>query len=414
MFHLKLTRIRQNQHIFFPILDVALNGVNYLYHIFVSWCLIPSDYGILNSLLAVMAILFVSGISLQLHTSKVMAEKQYHIVSNIYQAVHYITLGLSLALLVAIPPMMNLLRTDPLSLFLVILIIAINNYLSVYRGILQGEKQFLALNYNFYIEVFFKFLALYLLFPRFASVQSGLLSILVGMVAAFVHGYFRKKLVYYQVDQSRKKEFSKIIKQIAAIFAANFFIYFFTNIDMIVVNYYLPEESGIFAVVLRYAQILLFTIFSIITVFLPYLSAAKGDLPKFRKILAFLFALVTFTGLMAVLVYSWLLPPTVEWFFGAQYQEAGQYLFLGAIAYLFFIYAFTFINVYIVLEKNIYLWFLAIFGVVFLALLMQFHQSIRQILYVEIGSFGALFLFLFIYYLRKGGRHEIPVGESVS
>ena len=50
-------RVKKYQAMLFPVFDIALNGLNYFFQIFISWYLIPESYGVLNSLLSFLAII---------------------------------------------------------------------------------------------------------------------------------------------------------------------------------------------------------------------------------------------------------------------------------------------------------------------------------------------------------------------
>ena len=111
-------------------------------------------------------------------------------------------------------------------------------------------------------------------------------------------------------------------------------LFYYTSIDMVIFNYKLNEISGIYAVVLRYSQIILFISFSFITVFIPNLSSVVKDRISFNiKVRKYFFILL---GMQILLLigYKTVLPISVGYLFGSKYIEAAKYLFMGSIMYI--------------------------------------------------------------------------------
>jgi len=397
------------QHIIFPVLDVALNGVNYLFHIYVSWYLSQGDYGILNSLLSLSAILLVTGISFQIYTARTVARfgQSDRRVAQVLRLGNLFALVISIGLLVSSPALMSLTRSGFLSLIIVASTFAINVYLSIFRGFFQGKKEFLSLNVSFYIEVLSKVFFLYFLLRYFRSIELVLISIIFGMGLSLCHALYKNRAIIMALGRSVRESLKPFIRQIAAIFAANFFLYFFTSVDMIAVNFFLPDVSGVFAVVLRYSQIILFVAFSVMTVFIPVLSSSRNDYKAFSRHLKLMLVLFGLMGILAVIGYRWILPPTVDLFFDSQYSGASQYLLLGAIAYIFLVFSFLIVNIFIVLERTRHLRYLAGSGTALLILFLVFHDSISTIFIIEAIVYLGLFLVLIVdFAIHRGDKSE--------
>lgn len=384
------------QTIVFPILDIGLNGANYLFHILLSWYLLPKDYGTLNSILAVLSILLVLGNCFQTYTAKAVSKLGVHKINLNYiikcSVLFYIFF--LLIVLMFMPYLLKMLQGSVLEVFMLILIFGINILLSILRGVFQGKKSFFYLNISFYLEVTVKIIAIIALFVYKANVKFVLLSIIFGMVFALIHGLYLNR--EYLKNKINEKISSKIIKDILGIYAANFFFNFFTSIDMIMINYYLPQKSGVYAVVLKYNQLLTFTSNSIFTVFIPLLTERLFDKKSFNKCVKNLFLIMIAISLTCLVVYKFFMPYTVGLFFSSKYVEAKNYLFLGIVAYIFLNLIFIIIDIYIVIEKTSYLKQLVVAAVGFVFILSVFHKNIYNILYIEIVFYCAVFFLLLI------------------
>ena len=263
----------KHQEKIFPVLDVALNGLNYFFHIYCSWYLSQRNYGVLNSLLSILAILLVTGISFQTFTAKEIAANGVKI-EKIFQAALLYFFTIVFLYFVFLKKLVVVTEASKISLIIILSAFILNLFLSISRGVFQGKKEFFNLNISFYLEVISKIIFLLILLPIFKSVEAILMSITMGMAVSIIHGISKMGL-NKKSRIIREKNLVPVIKQTSIIFASNFFIYYFTSIDMIIVNYFLGREAGVYAVVLRYSQIILFVSFSLMTVFIPNLSSAR-------------------------------------------------------------------------------------------------------------------------------------------
>ncbi|MBC2397007.1 oligosaccharide flippase family protein [Clostridium tetanomorphum] len=388
------------QAILFPILDIALNGANYFFHVYITWHLIPSDYGILNALLSFSTLLLVTGVSFQLYTAKYIAERsslgndllKLKIV-GIQKIAFLIAQITSLFYFALIIPIHNLTRGSYSSIILILIIFLLNLFLSINRGVIQGVKAFIHLNISFYIEVGIKIMLVVILLPHFTNINAVLISITIGMLFSLIHsivfvGGLNKTVIKESIE---KEDLSHLIK-ILFIFGASFFTYFFTSLDSLLVNYFLPDVSGYFAVVLKYTQILLFASLSVTTVFVPILSAEKTNKKEFLKKVRILMSLIALIIASVILAYYFLASTTVDIFFGKQYGKAKDYILMDCIPYVLLILNFITINIHIIFDNKKYLWVLFAYSIILVILLLMYHGDIVQILIIEALIYVAMLI----------------------
>jgi len=418
-----MRRLLKYQAILFPVLDIALNGANYLFHLYVAWHLIPTDYGIANALLSLSALMLVTGVSLQIYTARQVALDAgtggvgvAERVSEIRRTATLVVAGVSILYVVALLPLHGVTRGNYPSLLILLVIFGLNAYLSINRGVIQGTKRFIHLNLSFYLEVGVKLVVVFFLLRSFPTTDAVLLPIAAGMAVALAHSSAITRNWHGRHRQAgRSWHVQTHLARILRTFAANFFTYFFTSIDILIVNYFLPDESGYFAVVLKYTQILLFATLSVTTVFIPSLSGARGDPHLFTRKLWTLLGLVSAITLAVIGVYAVLAAPTVDWFFGPQYASAKQYILFDCLPYSLLILNFLLINVHIVLDNRRYLLVLPLHAVALTALLIAFHQSLTLMLWIETGVFASMLVFQLLLLrgeVRRPGTITEPVLEN--
>lgn len=393
------SKVKKYQAMLFPVFDIALNGLNYFFQVFISWYLIPENYGVLNSLLSFLAIILVVGIAFQTYTAKEFAKsksKEFNLEGIFKSALFYMSI-VFVVLLITSPIIHAFTRGSYLAIFLVIIISLVNILLSILRGIFQGSEEFFNLNKSFYIEVISKMIFVFIVIKLFHNVEAVLFSILIGMTTSAIYGLVknRTKLKINKnsfKDMNMKKYYSRVFKVIIA----NFFFYFFTSIDMIMVNFYLPNESGIYAVILKYSQVLQFVALSIMTVFVTKLSNSLNNKAEFNNKVRMLFSLILVISIGTLVFYKLVAPPTVGMFFGSVYKEAGDYLWMGIIPYIFMIYTFLIININVILERTSYLWILFIGAILITIIITIFHKNIQSIFMIESIVYFFLMIILFI------------------
>jgi len=383
--------VLQYQEKIFPFLDIGLNGINYFFHVFCSWYISQQDYGTLNALLSILAILLVAGISFQTFTAKEIS--QNGVTAKIIYKVAFIYIAILTGLfLILIDYILIFTRSSYYSLTLLFLVFFLNLFLSILRGIFQGEKQFFNLNMNFYIEDLAKVFFVLILLPIYKHIDVVLLGLVFGMGVGVIHGILKLKIGTLVVRNQGK--IAPVAKSIGIVYFANFFIYYYTSMDMIIFNYKLHEISGIYAVVLRYSQIILFVSFSLITVFIPNLSSIVKNKVKFNLKVKKYFILLLGIQFILLITYKTILPISVRYLFGVKYLDAANYLFMGSLMYCMLVNSFYLINVNIILEKRAYLYILGFIAILYTGFLFKYGTDI--VIFLKGGIFFYTVLFLLL------------------
>jgi len=382
----------------FPLLDALINGANLFIHIYISWFITKDEYGILNAVFSFVTVVMVTGVSLQFFVAKQVSDPKFK-ASYYKSLMNYCKsslLKITLILMILLPVIKNVLRIGWTTLLIVFGIFIVNSLVSVLRGIYQGKKQFLLLSRSFYIEILVKVFFITVLLYLFKDKNMALIGILIGMSMALLLDY--KHLKSNWSGAIRKIEF----KGYRNIFFSNFYYYYLTSISLIVCNYFLPETSGVFAVSIRYSQVYIHVGFSIITVLVPIMNKYKYDIKTFKKYATLFLALCIGGGLLALMLYLKVFPNSIEYLFGSDYLEAGEYMALQALGYFLFVISSFFVSMEILIDKKHYSYLLMGSAVLLTMALILNHGSLLNIILNEVVIFLVLCLTITIdFYIKE-------------
>lgn len=410
-----VTMLKKREALLFPVFDIFMNLLNYFFHIVNSWFLSKGDYGKLNALLGLSAILIVAGISLQIYTAKTIAlssEKDSIVIGKALKFALFSNIVITLFFIIASGKIMELTSTELSSYILLAAIFIFNTFLCVLRGIFQGKKQFLRLNASLYIEVSVKIAVLFILIVNFKSIDSAMAAILAGMAVSTLHGVILLFTRLKEAEPIKEMITLKEALSVTAIYGSNFFIYFFTSVDLIMANYILKIDSGEYSVIIRYSQLITFAFSSLLTVFLPGMaSAIKENNSLKRRLLRYTIVISGFYFLV-ILAYWVVLPVTVEYMFGSQYNGSSNYLLLGALVYIPLSMIFFLININIVLDTKKYIITLFIVAILVVFVLLNSERTISSFLKNEAVLYWSAALVLGVHTLLEVKRYEYRKNNS--
>lgn len=402
------------QDVFFPIFDVLLNGFNFFMHIYISWFITLNAYSVLNAALSLLAIMFVVGISIQTYTTRELSKttKVSETAALIFRSLGVILISMNVLLFMCTPLLTKYIRSDIVSIFIIILIFDVNVVLSYYRGIMQSQKMFFDLNKSFYIEVLTKMVLIIGILPFVRGSQVPLLGILVGMILSLYHGIHlikKRSLNPLKHKMARKisKEIQRVLFSVFHIMSSNFFLYYLTSINLIVANYFIGEKAGIYAVSLKFSQLIMAVGFSVITVLAAYASELVMDIDAFtRYVRKWLFRFIL-GGAVILLGYKIVVVHLITFLFGPIYAEAKNYIVLQGFGYVLLAIGYFCNSILIIQNRKIQIYLLMAVSIILTIGLFFNHSTILHIIYVEVVSFTILGVSLIVSVLHKEGKNAV-------
>lgn len=398
---------RVKEKYLYPFLDILLNGFNYGFHIYTSWYLVKSAYGVLNAYLALISLFMVIGIALQNYSAKVTSGVDLEV--DTINFVNPITLmGLPVTLIIICSPiLLSFLKGNYISIILVIAILISHTLLSFGRGIIQGQGLFFKLNISFYIEVIGKITILLLILPRFPNIDIPLLSILIGYMLSLIHLKISlKSILKYKIKWTKIRKFIQD-PTVFVFIISQFLLYSYFSLDMILVNGIHPDISAIYAVIQKFGMIQFFVGSSLMAVFLPELADRRIDSDEFnnrwKKCLVILITVLILFQLFYIFVFPKILP----YMFGIKYISAAKWIPFGGIIFAQLVIINFFITTFLARGKGGF-YIVLLIGTILLTVGIIVANSIMQILLFEGVIFLIIAVALFMILIKelKNGKSE--------
>jgi O-antigen/teichoic acid export membrane protein len=384
---------------------LVVNGGNYLYNLILGRILGPEQFADAAVLITFLLVLSFVAMTFQLATAKfsVIFEANLFIsfISKVYK--NAITVGISLGALIIIfsKQLQEVFNTSTSSMFVVFGIgVPLYFLMSVNRGIFQGKKAFKALSITYQTEMLSRLLiTLGLLF--LFNIESSLV-IAIGILISFGFG-----LIPFKFENLNFKT-SVVIEASQTKLVRNFFIitafYEFTQIiisnsDMLLVKHYFESyEAGLYASLALIGRIVYFTAWMFVMLLLPTVVQLKKEGKATAPILLKYVGYIATISSVIVLCCS-LFPETViTLLFGKSYLAIAPLLWKYALATGLFAISNIFAYYYLSLDRYIPVIFSAIFGMLQMGLVIFFHESLEQVVHMQIVAMILLLVFQIIYF----------------
>jgi len=385
---------------------LAVNGGNYLYNLILGRILGPEQFADAAVLITFLLVLSFVAMTFQLATAKfsVIFEANLFIsfISKVYK--NAITVGISLGALIIIfsKQLQEVFNTSTSSMFVVFGIgVPLYFLMSVNRGVFQGKKAFKALSITYQTEMLSRLLiTLGLLF--LFNIESSLV-IAIGILISFGFG-----LIPFKFENLNFKT-SVVIEASQTKLVRNFFIitafYEFTQIiisnsDMLLVKHYFESyEAGLYASLALIGRIVYFTAWMFVMLLLPTVVQLKKEGKATAPILLKYVGYIATISSVIVLCCS-LFPETViTLLFGKSYLAIAPLLWKYALATGLFAISNIFAYYYLSLDRYIPVIFSAIFGMLQMGLVIFFHESLEQVVHMQIIAMILLLVFQIVYFV---------------
>ncbi len=369
---------------------------NYVYQIVMGRMLTEEDYGTLNALFALLTIASVPGLAIALVVSKYIAGynatgEQFKIGLFLRKMLFYVSiftavviaLGLVFAQLIS-----SYLMVD--NIFHVVLIItsiALTLLLPISTGAVQGLKWFWDLGLlNLVTPVARLLLGILLVYLGFrldgalgALAAGNLLAVLIGFII------LRDKFKVFGPNIALGRR--EAIGYAMPVLIVTFCISVLTNIDMLMIKHYFsPQESGLYGAAVIFGRAIYYFPMAITMAMFPLAAEAKalktdayGSLKKALLYSAVLCGL----GVLALNLFPEII---INLLFGDRYLPAVHYIRLVSLAMFPLCLLSIIANFNLAINKvKLTIWSLAIGSIAEYFLILKYHATISQVLYVLMG-----------------------------
>ncbi|MCM8793314.1 MAG: oligosaccharide flippase family protein [Candidatus Omnitrophica bacterium] len=381
------------------------NFFNLVYTIFLTRALTPQEFGLFNSLLAILMIFsqFPSAITIaftrfvsQLYAQENF-EKMKKFISLLNRMVFLIGFIIFAGIILFSKPIGKFLKISEGVNFLLLSLLILLSYLSpVPQATLVGMQKFWYISFvsifSGLAKLFFVFIFIKLMLGVKGALGAFLISSFLSLLLCF---YFQNKslsVTVNPVSENKGLDLKNIYSYFFPVFMVTLGGAAFLNIDIILVKrFFEPFEAGLYSLSQVVGKIVFFFPSAIITAMFPKVAnlQAKNQDTKFilKKSILYMFFLSALIASVALIFPEWVLRIIV----GKVYKECFPLIRMFSINMVLLSILFVFMNYYLSLDKRRYLYIFLGTLLLEIALISLFHKSLSQVLVLIFISF--LFLF---------------------
>lgn len=379
---------------------LLVNGGNYLYNLILGRILGPAQFADAAVLITFLLVLSFAAMTFQLVTAKfsVLFENDVlnNFVTKVYKQALLVGVLMGIAIVVFSKQLQIVFNTSSSNMFVIFGVgVPLYFLMSVNRGVYQGKKAFKNLSITYQLEMLSRLLiTLGIIF--LLNIQSSVV-IAIGILLSFAFGLipFKFSLLNFKGHMSLSETQTKNIRNffvITAFYELTQII--INNSDILLVKHYFESyEAGLYASLALIGRIVYFIAWMFVMLLLPTVVQQKKDgldtAPTLFKYVGYIAAIST----TIVLVCSIMPQTIITILFGKSYIAMAPLLWKYAIATSMFAISNIFAYYYLSLDKYIPVVISGIFGVLQIALVVFYHESLAQVVHVQII---AMFLLLCI------------------
>lgn len=385
---------------------LLLNIGNYVYHLLAARLLGRNYYGELESLISLVYMLSIPWMTLTLVVIKfVSMHKGKDEIKEISKLYYYlkeklIIYGLifGLILLIISPWIMTFLHVSSyLSVVFLIAVFFFGILSMLNRSFLQGMSDFFALAVSNSLEavgkVFTAIILIYFGYKVAGAFAAIAISIFIGF---FIANYYVRKLKF---SVKGSIDVKRLVKYILPVFLTTFGMTSLFTTDVILVRHFFPGvESGSYAALSVLGKIIFFGVSPIMFVMFPFVSENYERGKKYIHFLFISLALSAVGGFIICLAYFFIPELIVGLLFGNEYVAISELLGFFGIFISLYTLCYLLSSFYLSIHKTVVSLFVALAALLQVIFIVAIHESLFQIIIVNIVIVFLLIIGLLLYY----------------
>lgn len=409
----KLVRKKISSEQIFMLSVLLVNGGNYLYNLLLGRLLGPAVFAEAALLVTLLLVLSFVGMTFQLASAKfavLLEDTQWaRFRFKIYKGA---LLGGCVAMLLLImlaSSLQDLFLTRSSNMFIVFAIgIPIYFVMSVNRGIYQGKLAFNKLATTYQTEMWSRLGITLLLLWALPFDPATIVAL--GILISLFFGMLPTDLKNFRFDRAARlttantKLVSTFIVLTACYEGTQIII---NNSDILMVKHYFEAtQAGLYASLALIGRVVYFIAWMFVMILLPTVVQRKKDGLSTAPVL---FKYVLIIGVFSTIIVTacWLFPELiVQLMFGEDYLAISSLLWKYATATSLFAISNIFAYYYLSLDHYVPVIISGILGFSQIALIALYHDSLEQVVVVQIIAMAILLLFQLVYFVYKNNKNK--------
>lgn len=391
---------------------LLVNGGNYLYNLVLGRVLGPEKFADAAILITFLLVLSFVAMTFQLVTAKfsvVFEESVFKaFISNTFRNALLTGIALGATIIIFATDLQAFFKTTSSTMFVIFgLGVPFYFLMSVNRGVFQGRKELKSLSITYQTEMISR-LAITFLLLAFLQVLDTSLVIAIGIFCSFIFGLFpfkNKQFLQLKLIALPTVE-KKLVKNffiITAFYELTQII--INNSDILLVKHYFDaHQAGLYASLALIGRVVYFIAWMFVMLLLPSViqlkKEGKSTLPILVKYLGYIAFVAT-----TIVVGCYLFPETViQLLFGNEYLVIAPLLWKYALATGIFAISNIFAYYYLSLDKYVPVVLSGLFGMLQIVLIVFFHESLAQVVHVQIIAMVFLLIVQLGYFFYKNSN----------
>ncbi len=392
----------------FMLSALFVNAGNYAYNLILGRLLGPEQFADAAILITFLLVLSFIAMTFQLATAKfsVLFENQNFInfLSKVYRYALWTGIVLGIGIVVAAKFLQDIFHTQSHYMFVFFGIgVPLYFIMSVNRGVLQGKERFGKLAITYQTEMLSRlFLTISLLF--LLKIETAIL-VAIGIITSLIFGLFpfAEERISLKKGMALSMEHSSRIKKfflLTAFYELSQII--INNSDILLVKHYFEAyDAGLYASLALIGRVVYFVAWMFVMILLPKVvqlhKAGKPTAPILSKY-------VLYIGVLSFgIILSCYFFPTfvVELLFGSAYVSIAPLLWKYAVATSLFAISNIFAYYFLSLDTYIPVILSALLGITQVLLIIFFHNSLLEVVLMQIYAMAVLLGVQLIYWHRQ-------------
>lgn len=391
----------------FMLSALLVNGGNYVYNLLLGRFLGPEKFADAAVLITFLLVLSFVAMTFQLVTAKFSVVFETSVfngfAANMYQKSIFTGIILGILIVVFSTELQTFFKTSSASMFVAFGFgIPLYFIMSVNRGIFQGKQQLVSLSVTYQAEMISR-LVVTLALLYFLQIESSLI-ISLGILASFLFGLIPFKFQHISLKSVTilNAAQSKLIRNffvITAFYELTQII--INNSDILLVKHYFESyDAGLYASLALIGRVVYFIAWMFVMLLLPTVVQLQKEGKETVSVL------LKYVGYIAVIaatiIFACVLFPKqiIQILFGESYLEIAPLLWKYALATGIFAISNIFAYYYLSLDKYIPVVLSGIFGMLQVVFLVFFHESLAQVVHVQIIAMVLLLVVQLSFFLK--------------
>lgn len=388
---------------------LVVNAGNYLYNLLLGRILGPEQFSDAAILITSLLILSFVAMTFQLVVAKfsvTIEEKFYNVfVNKVYKSATIVGLVFGALVVIFSKELQQVFHTTSWSMFTIFGIgIPLYFLMSVNRGLYQGKKEFKLLSITYQAEMATRLvitLLLVILFPSHASVMIAigvLVSLFVGLFPFKFDPNFLKSDVLLP---SKELTLMKRFFAITAFYELSQII--INNSDILLVKHFFDAyQAGLYASLALIGRIVYFIAWMFVMLLLPTVVQLKKEGKDTTQVLSKYVLYIGMIALAIILICKFFPVLIVQLLFGNAYVSIAPLMWKYALATGVFAVANIFAYYFLSLDKYVPVIVSAIFGGMQVVLIVLYHESLEQVVHMQIIAMLSLLSIQLVFFFWDG------------